>query len=102
MREIANSDLTPADIPPPDADWESVGEFALTFNGFHRWGSFKECARIANAELHESLDELRTCLFFEQRRWQHYGDEPDEEAMAYIRGVIEKIRAAVRAGEATP
>lgn len=32
MREIANHDLTPADIPAHDADWDTVAEFALTFN----------------------------------------------------------------------
>jgi hypothetical protein len=97
VREIANPDLTPADIPPPDADWGTVVKFALSYNGFQRWGSFGKCAKIANSKRHGSLDELRTCLFFEQRRWNHFGHIPDEKAMAYIRGVVEKIRAAVLA-----
>jgi hypothetical protein len=42
---------------------------------------------------------LRTCLFFEQRRWRHFGDEPDEEAMEYIRSVVQKIRAKLAAGQ---
>jgi hypothetical protein len=95
VREIANSDLTPGDLPSPYAEWECIGDFALSFNGFKHWGSFEKCAEIANAARHESLDDLRTCLFFEQRRWRHYGDEPDEAAMTYIRDIVEKIRAIV-------
>src|SRR5262245_4737602 len=79
VREITNQALTLADIPGPDADWTTIGEFALTFSGYKAWGSFERCAEIANAPRHESLTDLRTCLFFEQRRWHHYGDEPDPE-----------------------
>jgi hypothetical protein len=98
MPELANDELTPASIPPPDAEWGTIAEFALTFNGYKRWGSFAQCAEIANAERHGSLDDLRTCLFFERQRWQHFGDEPDEEALSYIRGVVEKIRASIEGG----
>ena len=95
MRTITNAELTPADVPPADADWQAIADFALTFDGYERWGSFEKCAEIANAELHDSLDHLRTCLFFEQRRWRHYGDEPDEEALAYWRRIVAGIRTMV-------
>lgn len=98
MREIANSDLTAADIPASDADWHSIGEFALSYDGYQRWGSFEKCAEIANAQRRGSLDELRTCLFFEQRRWRHFGDAPDAASIAYIRAIIEKIRGIVLSG----
>jgi len=64
-----------------------------------------QCARIANAaadrysqegELPESLDELRTCLFFEQRRWHHFGATPDGEAQRYFAALLEAIRARRR------
>ena len=99
MNEISNEDLQPADIPAPDADWNAIGVFALRFNGYETWGSFEKCAEIAEARSHETLTDLRTCLFFEQRRWRHYGDIPDEDAMTYIRQVLEKIRVKVMAGE---
>lgn len=98
MRKIANKDLTLADIPSLDAAWEELGEFALTFDGYEVWGSFEKCADIANSQRQESLTDLRTCLFFEQRRWRHFGEEPDEKAMRYLRGVVEKIRSRVAAG----
>ena len=106
--EIANADLTPGDIPSPDADWHQVCRFALTFNGYDHWGSFGDCAEIgdrwaeayANRQaLPDSLTDLRTCLFFEQRRWRHYGWDPDEQAMRYIRALVDAIRLQVSVGE---
>lgn len=85
------------DIPNPDASWREIAEFALTFNGYEVWGSFEKCAEIANAKRQDSLTDLRTCLFFEQRRWRHFGEDPDGEAMAYIRALVEKIRRRVSA-----
>jgi hypothetical protein len=108
VREIANADLTEHDIPAPDADWHTVGKFAVSFDGYEYWGSFKKCATIGNRGLElyraervlpNSLTELRTCLFFEQRRWRHFGFDPDEEATDYIRALVERVREKVRAGE---
>jgi hypothetical protein len=104
-REIANADLKDSDLPPPEAEWHEVGRFALSFNGYEWWGSFGQCAEVANRNLDafrerealpDSLAQLRTCLFFEQRRWRHFGLDPDEEAMLYVRALLEKIRRAVR------
>lgn len=106
--EIANADLTESDLPSPHAEWHEIGRFALSFNGYERWGSFKKCAEIgyggaeafrAEGVLPSSLTELRTCLFFEQRRWRHYGFDPDEQAMEYIRALVERIREEVGATE---
>jgi hypothetical protein len=98
MREIANSMLTRADIPSPDTEWQAIAEFALTFNGYEFWGSFEKCAEIANTRQQETLTDLRTCLFFEQRRWRHFGREPAGEDMTYLRELVEKIRRHVSAG----
>src|SRR5258708_1918094 len=87
METIPNNELQLDQVPKPEADWDLISKFALTFNGYKAWGSFEKCAEIANQERHSSLTELRTCLFFEDRRWHHYGDEPDAEAMQYICGI---------------
>jgi hypothetical protein len=99
-RYISNMQLRADKLPPPDADWEAIQRFALTFNGYTYWGSFERCSEIANARRGETLTELRTCLFFEQRRWRHFGYSPDEESMAYIRRLLEQIRARVAAANA--
>jgi hypothetical protein len=95
MRNKSVKKLKIEDIPPPEADWMEISKFALTFNGYAAHGSFQECAKIANARRHESLNDLRTCLFFEQRRWRHFGEAPRNEEMKYIRELIQKIRKYV-------
>lgn len=99
--EIANDALQLADIPAKSAPFEAVEQFGYTFNGYRQLGSFGACADIANESLHNTLMELRACLFFEQRRWHHYGDTPDAEAEEYQRDLVEKIRAKVASNERT-
>jgi hypothetical protein len=107
-RRIANVELAESDLPPTNADWCDIARFALSFDGYEHWGSFGKCADIANRGLvvyqqrqilPNSLTELRTCLFFEQRRWRHFGVDPDEQAMGYIHALVESIRGKVRAKE---
>jgi hypothetical protein len=107
-REIENAELSPQDIPAPDADWNSIVSFALTFDGYDHWGSVSACGEVANAAaiafterraLPDSLTELRTCLFFEQRRAQHIGGVPDGGTMEYLYALVEAIREKVLADE---
>jgi len=81
------------DLPVPGADWDEIQRFALTFDAYIHWGSFDKCAEIANNRKASTLTELRTCLFFEQRRWRHFGQEPQGEDMAYMHELIEGIRS---------
>ena len=97
-KQIANGKLAIADIPSPDADWDAIWQFALTFDGYLYWGSTEKCAEIANAHADKNLADLRTCLFFEQRRWRHFGKDPDKKAMVYIRQILEAIRIRVASG----
>jgi len=92
---IPNSDLTLSMIPGTDADWYDISMFALQFDGYQECGSFEECAKIANAGRDKTLTELRVCLFFEQRRWRHFGESPDAAGMVYIHSLIAKIRDKV-------
>ncbi len=38
-----------------------------------------------------SLEECRASLFFEQRRWRHFGTPPDPKSMDYLRAVVRRI-----------
>ncbi len=96
---ISNQDLTLESIPFPTATWDEIERFALTFDGYAAAGSFEACAEIANAQRRETLTDLRTCLFFEQRRWRHLGGDPDCDSLAYIRGLVREIRAKVVASD---
>ena len=90
-REISNDDLRAEHVPGEDAGWYEICQFAFSFDGFRYWGSFDACADVANKFLDGSLVELRTCLFFEQRRWRHYDEIPMGDDMEYIRGILRKI-----------
>ncbi len=74
VQQILNRRLKIEHIPLRRARWENVAQFALTFDGYKRWGGFGKCAAVANARRSSTLDELRTCLFFEQRRWRCFGE----------------------------
>jgi hypothetical protein len=96
-----------AEPPAPDADWAEIDRYARSFNAYDYWGSLEKCAEVGNAarkaydaegELPRSLDVLRTCLFFEQRRFKHFNREPDEEEMKYIRALVEATRGRLERG----
>jgi hypothetical protein len=104
QRRATSRALTKHDVPNANDPWEQIETFALSFDGYERRGSFERCAEIANrwaetfptaGELPNDQDELRTCLFFEQRRWRHFGHEPDAATQRYIAAVLAKIRDLV-------
>ena len=98
IQDVANSELTPADIPSFKETWARIEPFALTFDGFGYWGSVEKCAEIAQARRPGSLTELRTCLFYEARRWKLAGKSPDLASMKYIRALVYAIRGKVTSG----
>ena len=72
--------------------------FALTFtpkdseecrelgsDAYYRWQRTGEVPR--------TLEELRACLWFEQRRWRFVGREPDTEGMRYVGALIRAMRS---------
>jgi hypothetical protein len=98
---IANDALTAAHLPPPNANWNQMGVFALSYNGYNHWPSHADCVEVANhaSEYYEklgnlpaTLDELRTCLFVEYQRYLDFGWKPDERRMQYLRALVEEIR----------
>jgi len=108
MNKIPNSQLIENDIPSSRASWKKIVPFALTFNGYEHWGTFEKCREVAKhgvdlyrskQELSQSLTDLRTCLFFEARRWHHFEKSPGKNGMEYIHALVEAIRVRVQAKE---
>ncbi len=108
MIKIPNSQLIDSDIPSRRASWKTIIPFAQSFNGYEYCGSVKKCREVArqgvalhkaNQELTQSLTDLRTCLFFEARRWKHLDKAPSKAGLEYVRALVEAIRARVRAKE---
>jgi hypothetical protein len=96
--------LRASDVPSQGATWCAIEEFALTFKGYDWAGSFEKCADLANSTRKTydrsperrlpklTLDELRACLYFEQRRSHHSDYVPEGEDLVYVRALLESIR----------
>ncbi len=89
-----------ASVPEIDAPWLDIWKFALTYNGYDRHGGMEGVAPIANTARHtwdqdgllpDSLDTSRTALFFEQRRYHHFGNDPTGKDAHYIRALLGQI-----------
>jgi hypothetical protein len=108
MGKIPNSQLRNGDLPSRRAAWKNIIPFAHSFNGYEHWGSFKKCREVArqgvalhkaNRALNQSLTDLRTCLFFEARRWKRLDKAPSKAGLLYIYALVEAIRMRVNAKE---
>ena len=98
INEIDNSELSVGDIPSFKETWSHIEPFALTFDGYRHWGSVEKCAEVAS-RTPGTLTQLRTCLFFEARRWAHLGEQPDDKALKRIRALVFTIKEKVRTGD---
>lgn len=100
MEPIENENLKLSDIPFEDAEMDVIFEFAQSFDGYDYWGA-ERCGEIANERRNGTLIELRTCLFFEQRRYRHMAESPSAEDTNYIRILVSEVRKIVKAKPST-
>ncbi len=101
-------EITPSDelrrhhLPSRDDSQMAWIEFALKFDGYAEMGGSEECATFANSvrarwqssgSLPSKLGDLRTAVFFEQRRWR-WGDEAPftEDEWRYWHALVNAIR----------
>ncbi len=101
------AELVPTTFPEHGAPFKDVAVLGYTYDGYAEHG-MERCAELANAALsafyhHETLPEdvvtLRTCLFFETRRWLLYDQVPDRQARLYIHALIDTLKAKLQAEE---
>ncbi len=100
--EIPNEHLKPEHLPEPEDNQLVWISFALTFDGYAEKGTQEACAAFANAvrnrweeagALPTGLSDLRTALFYEQRRWRWSDEAPfTEKEWRYWRSLIDAIR----------
>ena len=89
-------------VPPEGAPFfPDINEFALTYNAYNRISGVHAVAQIGNGSRARygndgtfpgDLDELRAALFFEQRRYHHFGEGPDGADLDYIQALVGAIR----------
>ena len=96
--EIPCSQLRVAHLPRLNGLYsDDIIEFALTFDGYehHPTTAFKINERAqtryaANGALPRTLDQLRTCLFAQQRMWRD-NEGPDEKSLEFITAIVGRI-----------
>ncbi len=96
--QIQTGELRERDLPTSYGEWSDYARFAVTFAP----RDTEMCRELASAafagwrrtgEVPRRLEELRACLWFEQRRWRFLGREPDTEGMRYAGALIRAMRA---------
>jgi hypothetical protein len=101
--QISESALHEEHLPQRGASWREIAPFALTFNAYNRLGGLEPAAAIANSKARNPVDctltELRAALFFEHRRYHHFGGDPDTAAMVHIHALVEEIRVRLHSGD---
>jgi hypothetical protein len=99
QRLIAHEELTLADLPPPDAEYESLWPFCLSFDGYlaSRLAGTDPHVVSANTERDgletATMECLRITAFMLQRaiKWGD-GGSSETNRMERIRSVVEEIR----------
>lgn len=90
---IQTGELKISDLPPINASWQQIASFALTFDPKEIGYYGEDAAQLSNAKSTSGLAELRAHLYVEQRRWNHFGKEPDSGTLEQLRNVLEWLRA---------
>ena len=75
-----NIDYSKVRIPQENDDWQKVIAFARLINGYISSGSLKNAGDIANRDKFDDLTihQLHIALFFEYRRFNHFGHYPND------------------------
>jgi hypothetical protein len=98
---IPNAQLRVHGIPDRSASWDAISSFSLSYDGYAYWDDVSELATrsIRNWTRHRTLpatvDEVRGCLFYEQRRWHHFGEEPNGRGARYLWALLDSLRQLV-------
>ena len=98
---VPNRSLGPDAVPGHGDPWDVVSDFCLSYDGYAYWDDLPELAnRVLQGWTHDhslprDLDELRACLFYEQRRWHHFGEEPSGRSALFMGAALDALRALV-------
>jgi len=100
---VPNGLLQVHGIPAPGATWDAVSSFSLSYDGYAYWDDVSELATrciqrwTRDRTLPVSIDEVRACLFYEQRRWHHFGEDPNGRGAQYVWALLDALRHLVAA-----
>lgn len=94
---VRPGDLREEDLPSTYAEWGDYARFAVSY----RPRSGDDAGELANwayarwqrtGEVPPKLEELRSCLWFEYRRWRFHDRVPDPGTMRYCASLVRAMR----------
>jgi hypothetical protein len=100
---VPNGQLRVHAIPEKGDPWDVVSSFSLSYDGYAYWDDVSELATrhirdwTRHRALPTSIDEVRACLFYEQRRWHHFGEEPNGRAALYVWALLDALQNLIAA-----
>ena len=97
-----NRELRLSDVPPVDAEYWEISQFARRIDGYGVAGSLERCSTIAQDPDRDSIDELHIALFFHYRAMRHCGEEETDRDLEYVRGLVTRIRELLPSPTAEP
>jgi hypothetical protein len=89
---ISTNELVLDYVPFAKSSWKNISAFALTFNPKEMGEYGIKAGDLSNCSASSSIMELRAHLYVEQRRWNHFGREPDQATMLRLRNIVAWIR----------
>ena len=101
---IRTDDLREENLPQAGAEWSAYAAFALTFDPSERYRSTEACGELAawafsrwkaTGQLPPRLEELRGCLWFEQRKARFLG-HATPEAKNWASALVAEMRWQLR------
>jgi hypothetical protein len=86
-------DYSKLSLPVRGDSWDKIKKFAMLLNAYDLKGSFKQVAEIANNKEIEQMDiqDVHIALFFEYRRYNHFGYDPSKSEMERIYGLVDQL-----------
>jgi hypothetical protein len=100
---VLEQGTTAIGVPGPDATWAQITRFGSEVDGYRSHGNALGDLANASVEFFRrngsidptiALDDLRACLFFETRRYHHFGHAPGMDDTPYIRALVLAIATA--------
>jgi hypothetical protein len=91
MTYILTRELAMSDIPNADAPLKKINEFARTFSLGEVGNEVEEISLDSRFD-DLSIKQLRYILYYEQRRWNHFGRDYDTETELRIRLLLREIK----------
>src|SRR5438132_11032673 len=97
---VRSGDVRVEDLRSKYAEWAGYARFAAAYEP----RSKDDAGELANwalsrwqrtGELPRSLQELRSCLWFEYRRWRFHDRVPDASTMRYCAALVREMRSLI-------